>query len=262
MEKNLKNIECFLFDLDGTLYVGGVVIEGAKATLEEISKLNKKICFLTNNSSLSTEDYAAKLKSKGLLIEGAKIMSSGGSAIQLLKSKYYGKSVYPVCTESYKKELIDKGINIVEDNPDIVLLTYDTSITYEKLSKACIFIKDGATYIATHHDINCPSDKGYLPDAGSYMALIKTSTGRDCDIICGKPFTPMADYVKSNFPDINNQNIAMVGDRIYTDIMFGKENGFVSILTMTGETDVVTLKNSSVKPDFVIASVNDIKNLI
>lgn len=253
-EKLLKNVKCFLLDLDGTIYLGNSLIDGAEDFLKAVKAGGKKYCFLTNNSSRSAADYLKKLEKIGINAVPDEVLTSGQSAVSYLKKNYAGKSVYLLGTESLKKEFSGSGIVLTENKPDIVVVSYDTELTYEKLSKACLYITGGALYIATHPDINCPSERGMLPDLGSYMELIKKSTGKSCGIICGKPRGIMAEAVLERF-NLKREEIAMVGDRLSTDIQFALNCGFVSVLVLSGETDMEMLEKSGLKPDVVLPSV-------
>jgi len=131
-------------------------------------------------------------------------------------------------------------------------------MTYEKLFHATNLIGKGRVYIATHPDFVCPSDKGDMPDAGAFMALIEMTNGKRPDVIIGKPCAPMAEFVFDHY-SVNPKDVAFVGDRLYTDIKFGKNNKMTSILVLTGETTTEMLHSSDVLPDYVLESVNDLR---
>lgn len=272
MEKNavaekLRNIECFLFDLDGTIYLEGVLIKGAKQTIEKLKKQGKKVVFLTNNSSVSTKKYHEKLLKIGLECEISDILTSGGATIHYLKSRHKDKSIYLVGTESLKDEFAESGLKMWNDEdgvlcekpniPDVCVLSYDKELTYEKLVKITRYITLGSEYIATHPDINCPADVVYQPDIGSFIKLIESSTGKTPSVICGKPHNAIAEVIVE-IANLPAEKIAMVGDRLATDIAFGNTNGFLSTLVMTGETTKEWLNSSEIKPDVVIDGVWEI----
>lgn len=256
-----KNVKCYLLDLDGTIYMGGKLIDGAAEFLQKVKLSNKKYCFLTNNSSRSTADYIKKLSNIGINATSQEVLTSGFATAKYINDNHKNKSVYLMGTQSLYNEFEKQGIILTENNPDIVVLSYDTENTYKKLCTACKYITKGAFYIATHPDINCPSEDFSLPDAGSFIALIEKSTGRLPDINIGKPQKPLADVAKQRF-NVSNSEIAMVGDRLYTDILFAQNNGFVSVLALSGETDKQMLEKSGIKPDLVINSVKDLINLV
>lgn len=263
-KEKLKDVECFLFDLDGTLYLEGVLIQGAKETVAHLKEIGKKVVFLTNNSSVSTAKYHEKLQKIGLECEISDILTSGGATIAHLKKNHAGKSIYLVGTKSLQEEFESAGLNMWKDEagvlcdkpniPDICVLAYDKELTYEKLVKITRYITLGSEYIATHPDINCPAAVVYQPDIGSFIKLIESSTGKTPSVICGKPYSAIADVIKDKV-GIPAEKIAMVGDRLLTDIQFGLNNNFVATLVMTGETDEKWLAESNIIPDVVLEGV-------
>ena len=255
--KELKNVEAYLFDMDGTLYVGGKVIDGAIETLNYLRNQGKQVFFLTNNSSISVKDYHSKLIKFGLTDDFNEILSSSLSTIHYLKKNGLTKRVYLVGTESLKSEFIESGIELVSENPETVVLSYDKELTYQKLVDLTKYIVKGARYIATHEDINCPHPDVYLPDIGSFMALIEKSTGLVPEVICGKPRKAMGDFIKERL-GLESEQIAMIGDRLMTDIAFGEVNNFVSILVLSGESTKKQLEASEHNPDFVMQNVHGI----
>ena len=175
------------------------------------------------------------------------------AAVQFLHTRRPSKSVYPIGTPTFVQTLEEEGVPISED-ADIVLLAFDTTLTYEKLWKANILLEKGREFIATHPDTVCPSDIGDMPDVGAMMALFECSCGRAPSIICGKPYSPMAEIIGHLF-DIPKERICMIGDRLYTDILFGINNGYQSVLVLSGETTKEMLSASGIKPSFVFDSV-------
>lgn len=250
----LKDIELFLLDMDGTVYVGDKLIKGAKEKIEEIKTKGKKICFVTNNSSRTGEEYIEKLKRLGIEISQKEIFTSGDAAAFYLNKYHKGKSVFLLGRSGLKQALTEKGIIIDEDNPDLVLIGYDTELTYKNLCKATTFIMGGVPYFCTHPDINCPAFPAFVPDVGSFVALIEKSTGVSPFAYCGKPYSPMAEAlaVKFNLP---KEKIAFIGDRLYTDIAFANNNGFYAILVLSGETDLAAYKKSGLKASLVLNSI-------
>ena len=254
---DLRKIKCFLFDLDGTVYLGKNLIDGALETVEFLRK-RAKVCFLTNNSSKSKKEYLQKLFNFGLNPKEDELITSTDAAVHYLKHYHAGKAVYFVGTENVREELLTQGLPLTSSNPEIVLLSYDTSLTYKKLCEISLHLKRGAFYIATHPDITCPAEEVYLPDIGSFMELIFAATGRRADVICGKPTKILADVVTEKF-NLTPQEIAMCGDREMTDIRFAKDNGFTSILVLTGETQKNHVTSN---PDYTFESICGIKRAL
>lgn len=253
----MSNIELYLFDMDGTIYVGNSLIDGAKEKIEEIRQ-KKRICFLTNNSSRSQADYVEKLARLGINVDMDEIYTSGNSATRFLNKFHKNRRVYLLGTEKLRHQFLQAGINLVEESPDIVMVGYDTQLTYQKLCKAVTFLAQGALYFCTHSDINCPATPVYVPDVGSFMALIERSINRVPQVICGKPFTPMGDAIADKF-HLSCDQIAMVGDRLCTDMQFAVNNHFTSYLVLTGETTLDDYKKSNMQLDHVIDSLVDIE---
>ncbi|HHT83885.1 MAG: HAD-IIA family hydrolase [Christensenellales bacterium] len=255
--KSTKDIDLFLFDLDGTINMGDIPLKGAIETLTRLTENGKRVCFVTNNSSKSKYDYLEKIRRLGYNARIEQIITSGMATAQYLSRHRPYKSVYVLGTDALKREMGDYGIEMKED-ADIVVLGFDTSLTYDKLFHACILLEKGREYIATHPDFVCPSEFGNMPDTGAIMALIEKTNGRRPSVIIGKPYAPMAEFVFDHC-HIEPNKVAMVGDRLYTDVLFGKNNKMTSILVLTGETTIQMLNDSDIKPDIVLESVNDIE---
>jgi 4-nitrophenyl phosphatase len=245
----LERIECFLLDMDGTFYLGDNLLPGALEFIDLIKERKKQFLFLTNNSSKRADQYVQKLMKYGLAVGPEKILTSGEATVSFINREFPSKKVFLVGTEALENEFVDGGINLVHTEPDIVVLGFDTSLTYKKLMEMCNFIREGLPYLATHPDINCPTENGFIPDIGSFMALIASSTGRDPDIIVGKPYNHMVDAVLERTGFAKSQ-IAMIGDRLYTDIAMGKA-GITTVLVLSGETKLSDLDNSLIKPDII-----------
>ncbi len=261
--KNLKDISVYLFDMDGTLNMGERPLDGAMETLRILTDAGKTVCFVTNNSSKSKYDYLKKVRRMGYDADIKQVITSGMAAAAYINKHYNGKRVYVLGTETLVKELKESGVNAVneDEDADIMLLAFDTELTYKKLWHATNLVAEGKTYIATHPDFVCPSDNGNMPDAGAMMALVEATTGKRPEIIIGKPYAPMAEYV-FDFCKVTPEEVAFVGDRLYTDIRFGVDNGMASVLVMSGETTESMLKESTIKPDFVFDTVNELRKFI
>ena len=257
LKKVLKKIKCIALDMDGTTNLGENQIGNMAETLSILRNSGKQLVFLTNNSSYSSNSLKEKCKRIGLFGECDVHYTSGLATIEYLKDKYPNKVCYVVGTPALLEEFEEHGISLSETNPDVAVLGYDTTVTYDKFVKLIRAVNNGATYIATHPDLFCPSEDVCLPDCGSFMKLIESSAGIKPQIIIGKPNQIMGKRIMENF-GCNADEILMVGDRLSTDIQFGINCGFYTMLVMSGETDEKTLKNSDVVPDFVLDTLNDI----
>ncbi len=258
--KGIQNTKCFLFDLDGTIYLGNELLPGARELLAHLDEQTRAYYFLTNNSSRSRADYSQKLAAYGLEAPENKIFSSGMATAIYLKKQKPGAKVYLVGTPSLEEEFRQYGFKLVDKDPDFAVLGFDTTLTYEKIWKLAIFVAEGRPYIATHPDINCPAPGGFMPDIGAMMAMIKTSTGREPDVIVGKPYAPMVNAIVET-TGYSPENLTMVGDRLYTDIAMGAA-GIHTVLVLSGETNIEDLVSVPNQPDLVCENLGELLELL
>jgi len=257
----LESIKCFILDMDGTFYLGDRLLPGAMEFIEFLKTTGRDYLFLTNNSSRSAAFYADKIRRMGFKdIEPYKVFTSGQATAIYLNRLQAGRRVFLVGTPYLQQELEDGGLIIVQDAPDFVVVGFDTTLTYDKLWKACDFIRQGVTYIATHPDLNCPVESGVMPDCGAIIAFIEASTGKR-PFIVGKPY---GEIIRCIFDKtgLEPHQLAIVGDRLYTDIQTGINGGITSILVLSGETTAEDLAHSNIKPDYVVNGIGDIMDLI
>jgi len=254
---NLNNIEMFLLDMDGTIYLDDDVFDGAIEFMNTINKKGKKFIYLTNNSSKSKELYLEKLHRLGFPANEDNIFTSGMAMGMYLNEHYINKKVYLVGTKALEKELLNYHINLVQDNPDIVLVGFDRELNYTKLEKACQFLDDGAIFLATNCDLVCPIKNGrYIPDCGSMCKMITNATGKEPKYI-GKPEPDMINILSNQY-QIAPENIAMIGDRMYTDISAGYNAHTFTICVLSGESTMKTIEESPIKPSLIVNSVKDL----
>ncbi|MFI3228813.1 MAG: HAD-IIA family hydrolase [Bacillota bacterium] len=255
--KTVVDVDVFVFDLDGTIYLGDSAIGDSINTLKRLEEMGKKVFFLTNNSSKGKGEYTAKMAKLGYNCGKNQLLTSTMATINYLNKNCANSTVYPVGTPGFVEEIKEGGINVVEEGADIVLLAYDTTLTYEKMKKANLMLLNGSDFIATHPDDVCPSEAGDLPDVGAFLAMFKRASKREPRVICGKPNPPMAALVES-VVGVAKDRIAMVGDRLYTDIAFGIKNGYKSVAVLSGETTLAEIEASDLVPSIVLGSVNDL----
>ncbi len=253
MNEKLKKVKCFLLDMDGTVYLGGKVIDGAIEAVERMNAFSKAM-FLTNNSSAARADYVVKLNKLGFSVSEDDVFTSGNATIEYLKANYDGKRIYLFGNDNLHKEFVSGGIIPVKENPDLIVLGFHTSFDYDELTELCDLIREGVPYIATHPDINCPTERGFKPDVGSFIALIEKSTGVSPTLVCGKPNRPIGESIKRKL-NLKGDEIAMVGDRLSTDMQFAINNGFVSVLVLSGEATLSDLEKTGQKIDVILPSI-------
>lgn len=262
----LADVRCFALDMDGTIYLGEQWIEGAGQFLARIEESGRSYVFLTNNSSKNASVYVEKLHRMGLDVGEEKIVTSGQAAIYYLQKQFPGKKVFLLGNPLLQEEFEQAGILLEDEHPDVVVTAFDTSLDYKKMCKVCDHVRAGLPYIATHPDYNCPTETGFIPDAGAIHAFIHASAFRYPDRIIGKPYGDIIDYlikrVSPKYPDITRDQIAMVGDRLYTDIAAGRNNGLQSILVLSGEAAMKDVEGSDVLPHLIFGSVKDMIPLL
>ena len=253
--------QVFLLDMDGTVYIGDTPLSGMSGTLAAVRESGRRIVYCTNNSSRSAASYEQKLRALGLFDARDTVFTSGMAAIGLLKERFAGKSVYLVGTDALRAEFMAAGVPLAEteEGAEVAVLGYDTSLTYEKLVRINRMLVQGRPYIATHADDVCPAEGVYPPDVGSFIQLLKRSSGREPDVICGKPHTVMGRMLTAAL-GVPADRVTMVGDRPYTDIRFGNNNGFSTLLVLSGETraEQVPQFPASDTPTAVAESLNDL----
>jgi 4-nitrophenyl phosphatase len=263
LTEKIRRVRLFLLDLDGTVYRGEELIPGAREFIELLRSRGIGYVFLTNNSSLAAVEYVKKIAALGLPVGPENVFTSGqATALHLLRTKP-GARVFLVGTRSLAAEFAAYGITLCQNNEpaDCVVIGYDTELTYEKLRIACELLDDGADYVATNPDFVCPiQGKRSLPDCGAICLMIEQATGKK-PLVIGKPQPAMVHSVCQEH-GIALDTTAVIGDRLYTDIAVGRNAGILSICTLTGESTRDEITRSSVKPDLVIESIDEMNGLL
>jgi HAD superfamily hydrolase (TIGR01457 family) len=258
--ENLKNVQLFLLDMDGTIYLEDELIDGATEFINNLIKYKKDYVFLTNNSSVNKNNYITKLGLLKIPCTEENIFSSGMATGMFLKTKRQNKKIYLVGTESLREELLNYGVEISEDNPDIVVLGFDRELTYQKIEKACYFLDQGAEFIATNADLLYPmKGKRYIPDCGSMAQMFINATSKKPYVI-GKPNSYMIELLAKKHC-VSKEQIAIIGDRLYTDIASGINAGIVTISVLTGETHRKMFETSPYQPDYILDSIADLNKI-
>ena len=267
--KAISEKKLYIFDMDGTIYLGGNVFDFAIKFINDLRAHGKRVMFFTNNASHTSPFYLKKLERLGFEPLCDEVMTSGDVTLEFLKRYRDGKSVYMVATDELVEEYREKGINLINgegesdaQNADVVITSFDTSLTYEKLNIACRLIRHGAEYLSTHPDYNCPTEDGFIPDSGAIAALVTASTGKTPTYF-GKPYKETIEMI-GEATGFKNDEMCIFGDRLYTDIALGKSFGVTSILVLSGETtaDDVEAALEKDKPDFVFNSLDDVNKLM
>jgi HAD superfamily hydrolase (TIGR01457 family) len=252
--EKLSTVRGFLLDMDGTFYLSDRLLEGALRFIDLLREQKKEFLFLTNNSSKHRRQYAEKISRLGLPISEELVLTSGEATALYLKRQHPGARLFVVGTPSLEEELRQHGFQLVKQEPDFLVLGFDTTLTYQKLWTLCDFVRAGIPYIATHPDFNCPTETGWMPDVGAMIAFVKAATGKEPDLVVGKPNRLIVDAAATKMKLPVNQ-LAMVGDRLYTDIALGQSSGIVTVLVLSGETKIENLKDSPFQPDYTFQNL-------
>lgn len=253
----LAAVQTFLLDMDGTFYLGDRLLPGALEFIDFLMKNGKKFYFLTNNSSHNVNFYLKKLARLGLKnVSSRNIITSGQVCAYYIRKLSPRARVFLLGTQELAIDFMREGLLLVEENPDYVVLGFDKTLTYDKLRRAASFVRSGVPFLVTHPDLNCPTPQGPIIDAGSIMKAIEAATGVQARVF-GKPYPETVFYVLERV-GLSRHELAMVGDRLYTDMRMAKEAGIISILVLTGETCLSDLKDSPWKPDFVFSSLQEL----
>lgn len=254
--KSVKDVKCFLLDMDGTFYLGDRLLDGSLEFIQAVVDSGRDYLFLTNNSSHNAAHYVKKLAKMGLSVPPQKVLTSGQATGMKATELFPGKKAFVLGNEFLFDELRGCGVMIDQENPDYVIIGYDTTLDYRKMTAVCDFVRAGLPYIASHPDFNCPTETGFAPDIGAIIAFIEASAGRRPDLIVGKPHAGIVEAAlrRTGLPA---GELAMVGDRLYTDIETGLRHGMTSILVMTGETTGQMLSQSETRPDLVYGRLSD-----
>ena len=278
MAKDLKRIKHVALDMDGTIYMGNTLFPFTISFLDTLTELGIGYSFLTNNPTKSVEDYLTKLAGLGIKASEENMYTTSLAAIDYIKSHYpSAKRLFMLGTPSMVSQFEKAGFEACsdepEDIPDVLVVAFDTTLTYSKLCRAAWWASQGIPYVATNPDRVCPTNqKTVLVDCGSLQHCIEYATMRKPDIVLGKPDPTMLDGIRNRY-GLQSDEIAMVGDRIYTDTAMAHNAGALGVLVLSGETtlDVVKKVEEDVRtnpnpefypPDLVLKDISELGELL
>jgi HAD superfamily hydrolase (TIGR01450 family) len=232
--------EGYVFDLDGTIYLGDELLPGAKRLIPKLRELGKRVIFLSNNPTKDPRMYAEKLGTLGLKTPASEIVNTVVTMTRWLLRNYPEATVFPISEEPLKNSLSEAGIGMSEDPEeiDIVIASYDRGFDYRKLQIAfdAIWFYERAMLVTTNPDRYCPFPCGRgEPDAAAIVAAIEACTRTKCQVNVGKPDPIMLETIM-NLIGLDAKECVMSGDRLYTEIQMAKRAGMPSAIVLTGET--------------------------
>ena len=266
MDKNeiLRSKKLYLFDMDGTLYLGNRLYDFTLELLSTLRATGRQYLFMTNNSSKSVEDYVAKLGKLGIEATREDFMTSSQATAYYLHIHHEGQKLYVCGTESLKAELRREGFTVTTNVQEVecIVMGFDTELTFQKLHDVSYLLltRPDLPYIATNPDYVCPTEFGSVPDCGSVCDMIYNATKKR-PVVIGKP-SPLMPQLAMEKLGISKEETCVVGDRIYTDVKSGLNAGITGILVLSGETTREILEASPDKPHLVLADASEILDAI
>jgi NagD protein len=256
----LSNIRHVVLDMDGTMYLGRELFPHTRPFLATLERLGIGCSFITNNCLRSRAEYASHLREIGIDVRAESIWTSAHATIHYLRKHLpYAERLFVLGTSGLDDEFHQVGFRIVDERPDTVIVGFDLALSYNDLAQTAYWISTGLPYVATHPDRVCPTDRRIvLPDCGAICALLESATGRRPDAVPGKPNPEMLRAVFEQH-DLPSDAVAMIGDRLYTDVRMARDAGALAVLTLTGETrqPLVDACPESDKPDLIVRNLEE-----
>ena len=263
----LRGIRHVALDMDGTIYMGMSLFDYTKPFLAHLKQMGITYSFLTNNPSTSIADYLKKLAGMGIEATADEMYTTALATIDYIKTNLpEAKRLFILGTPSMTSEFIKAGFEVAEDSaddrPDAVVVAFDKTLTYDRLCRAAWWIHQGLPYIATNPDRVCPTDQPtVLVDCGSICKCLEHATSRQPDITLGKPDPNMLSGIMQRY-GLRADEIAMVGDRIYTDVQMAFNAGAFGVLVLSGETTLDIVAEAPRKPDLTADSIAVLGDLL
>lgn len=263
----LKGIRHVALDMDGTIYMGMSLFDYTKPFLARLKQMGITYSFLTNNPSTSIADYLKKLAGMGIEATADEMYTTALATIDYLKTHLpAAKRLFILGTPSMTSEFVKAGFEVAEDSaddrPDAVVVSFDKTLTYDRLCRAAWWIQQGLPYVATNPDRVCPTDQPtVLVDCGSICKCLEHATSRQPDITLGKPDPNMLSGIMQRY-GLRADEIAMVGDRIYTDVQMAFNAGAFGVLVLSGETTLDIVAEAPRKPDLTADSIAVLGDLL
>ena len=249
--------------MDGTIYLSEQLFDGTIDFLNYVKRIGGRYLFLTNNSSRGTDAYIAKMKRLGIEAFPEDFLTSADAAVDYFRQNPSEGNIYVCGTESLKGQLRAAGLRVSDtltDEISVLLLGYDTELTYRKLEDSCILLGRGVDYIATHPDLVCPTWYGSAPDCGSVIEMLHTATGRR-PLVIGKPQPEMVRLALER-TGLAEKDACLIGDRVYTDIACGVNAGIDTVFVLSGEGVPSDIEKYHVQPTWIMQNIREVLSKI
>jgi 4-nitrophenyl phosphatase len=251
---DLAVIKGLLIDMDGVLYRGQAPIPGADRFVAFLRCQGIPFLLLTNNSSLTPDQYVAKLGNMGIEARADEILTSAqATARYLAQQEPHGARMYVIGREGLRQALMKQGFVVVEGQADYVVVGWDWELTYTQLKQATLLIRAGARFIATNPDLTFPSEEGIIPGNGAILAALEVATDVK-PLVIGKPQATIFQLALAQL-GMDGQGVAVLGDRLETDVLGGQQMGLRTLFVLSGVTDEEMLARSTIRPDLVFEGV-------
>ena len=250
----------YVFDLDGTVYLGDSLLPHAAETVRELRRRGSRVVYVTNKPLETAQDYAAKLTRLGVPTARADVVTSVDALVDYLRREHPDATLLAVAESSAVDELDAAGFKLtkVPSEAQVVVVSFDRTFDYEKLNAAFQAVRyGGATIVATNPDPYCPTPEGGIPDCAAMLAAIEACTGATAEAVVGKPSVHMARALLGRI-GLRAEDVAVVGDRLLTDMAMARSLGMTGVLVLTGATRVDNLFGSPVQPHHLIDSLSEL----
>ncbi|MCJ7626400.1 MAG: HAD-IIA family hydrolase [Anaerolineaceae bacterium] len=257
MNPGTKQIKGLILDMDGVIWKSDQPIGNIAEIFNSISSLGLQFCFATNNSTKTRAQYQQKLQSHGIDVEQSQIITSSIATVNTLKKIFpKGSPIYVIGENGLVSDLIDAGFLVEEKKAVAVVAGLDSGFTFEKLRKATLLIRNGASFYGTNPDKSFPSPEGITPGAGAILAAVETATDTK-PIISGKPYPMMIEIALSEM-GITPKQALLIGDRLETDILAGQNAGCKTGLVLSGISTRSEAENWKPQPDFICSNLEEL----
>jgi 4-nitrophenyl phosphatase len=259
----LEDVRALIVDIDGTLFRGPVPLPGILRLFTFLRSRRLPVVVVSNNTTKTAAEYQRKLAGQGVQIRGDQILTAAAATAGYLRSELgVGARLYVIGEPALDEVLRQAGFVLLQDvsqPADAVVVGGDSALTYDKLKHAALLLQRGARFVGTNPDLLCPTDEGLVPEAGTTLAALQAATGIAPTVI-GKPARPLFDLAVQRLGR-RPAEVAILGDRLETDIYGGQQAGLKTVLVTSGIDDEDTIRQKGIEPDLVVSDLDMLVDL-